>query len=228
MDKNKVFVFIGAPGSGKGSISSLCVEKFKWKQLSTGELCRKHIKEQTEIGKQIDFSIKSGKLVSDSIIIEMVNEWLGEQLDLGETIILDGYPRTFAQAEALDAFLKERFSKSDLKVVRFILPDEVAIDRLCERYVCKNIDCQAIFSMASGSGLKPKIEMVCDICSSPLKRRSDDTRESVAERLKIFHEHEKKLLDFYNQKEVSIYELNVQNPLGVVFENFKELIGLED
>lgn len=228
MDKSNIFVFIGAPGSGKGSISSLCVEKFKWKQLSTGELCRKHIKEQTEIGKQIDFSIKSGKLVSDSIIIEMVNEWLNEQLSSGETIILDGYPRTGVQAEALDVFLRERFSKARLKVVRFVLPDEVAIDRICKRYVCKNIECQAIYSMVPGSGLMPQVEMVCDICSNLLKRRSDDTRESVAERLRIFHEHEKRLLDFFDQKKINIYELNAENPLPVVFEDFKELIGSED
>ena len=228
MKKGKILVFIGPPGSGKGTVSSYCTKNLGWEQLSTGDLCRKHIKEQTEIGKQIDFSIKSGKLVSDSIIIEMVNGWLSEQLSAEQTVILDGYPRTVAQAEALDGFLQKSFPAVSLKIIRFMVADNVAIERICERYMCQNVDCQAIYSMACGAQLRPKVEMVCDVCSSPLRRRSDDTRESVAERLKIFHEHEKKLLDFYEQKEITVYELNAENPLPVVFEDFKELIGLEN
>ena len=97
----QLVIFIGPPGAGKGSISQLCVQAFGWKQLSTGYLCRKHINEQTEIGKEIDFSIKSGKLVSDRLIVTLVEQWLADPSQHESPIILDGFPRNIAQAEAL-------------------------------------------------------------------------------------------------------------------------------
>ena len=225
--ENKVFVFIGSPGSGKGSISELCVNQFGWKQLSTGDILRKHIEEQTEIGKHVDFTIKSGKLVNDSIVIEMVNEWLVQQLESGRSIILDGYPRNIVQAEALDSFLKEKFQDANLHVVRFVVPDEVVVERLCNRYVCQNKECQAIYSMAPGSSHRPKKDMICDKCSSALVQRADDKKESIRERLKVYHEHEKKMLDFYGKK-LKIIEIDAQNPLDVVFENFKTALNVKD
>ena len=225
---SKIFLFIGPPGSGKGSLSNLCIKEFGWKQLSTGNLCRKHIGEGTEIGKQIDFSIKSGKLVSDTIIIEMVNKWLNEQLELGENIILDGYPRNLDQAKALDKFLKDKIGNIVFHVIVFELPDDVIIERLCERYVCQNSDCQVVYSMIPGSKLSPKKDMICDVCSGPLKRRSDDLRDSVIERLKIYHEHEGSLLNFYKNSGQMVMSLNAKKPLSEVFYDFSKLVGLED
>lgn len=225
---NNVVIFIGAPGSGKGSLSRFVIEKFGWEQLSTGNLCRKNIDEQTEIGKQMDFFIKSGKLVPDSIIIEMVNQWLTEQLLSGKNVILDGYPRTVAQAEALDKFLDEKFVDTSVRVVKFDVSDDIVIERLCERYVCQNGDCQAVYSMATGSSLRPKKDMICDICSSPLKRRSDDTKEAIAHRLEVYHEHKNKLLDYYRNKAQHIDKIDVKRPLNEIFEDFKQLVGLED
>ena len=228
MKKGKILVFIGPPGSGKGTISSYCTKNLGWEQLSTGDLCRKHIREQTEIGKQIDFFIKSGRLVTDSVIIEMVNQWLEQQLASGKDIILDGYPRTIAQAEALDSLLKEKFAGVNLHVVTFEVPDEVVIERLCERYVCQSSECQAVYSMIEGSGLKPKDDMICDLCASPLKRRLDDTKESVIERLKIYHEHENTLANFYRNKIGKILKLDARKPIEDVIFDFKKLIGIED
>ena len=228
MKKGNILVFIGPPGSGKGTISGYCTKNLGWEQLSTGDLCRKHIKEQTKIGKQIDFFIKSGKLVTDSIIIEMVNEWLKQQLASEKSIILDGYPRTIIQAEALDSLFKEKFADVDLHVLRFMVPDEVVIERLFERYICQNEKCQAVYSMIEGSGLKPKKDFICDICSSPLKRRSDDTKESIIERLKIYYEHENNLLNFYKDKVEEIVELDAKKPVEDVIIDLKQLIGIED
>src|SRR5438105_2140053 len=95
-----IFIFLGPPGSGKGSVSRLCIKDLGWVQLSTGNLCRKHIAKQTEIGKEIDFAIKSGKLVSDDLITNMVLEWFQKDFDDSHTVILDGYPRTIMQAQA--------------------------------------------------------------------------------------------------------------------------------
>jgi len=224
--KNNVFVLLGAPGSGKGSLSAVCVERLGWKQLSTGNLCRKHIAEQTEIGKEIDFVLKSGKLVSDNIIIDMVNQWLAEQLSLGNSIILDGYPRNLIQAKALDDFLQEeKYKEIGCKVVRFNVSDDVVIERLSNRRVCQNKSCQAVYSVMSDSPLRPKKDMVCDVCSGPLEIRNDDRPEVIKERLKGYHEHENLLLDFYKKTGHNTIEIDATKPLGEVFDIFKKKVG---
>jgi len=226
--KGKIFVLVGPPGSGKGSVSALCIKEFGWKQLSTGNLCRKHIAEQTEIGKQIDFVLKSGKLVSDDIIINMVNQWLAEQLDSGETVILDGYPRNVSQAGALQSFLGQKTYESvPFHIVEFTIPDSVVIDRLCNRAICENRDCQAVYSLVEESSLKPKKEMVCDECSSSLYVRPDDTPQAVKERLKVYHEHADALLGFYREKGSKVLEVDASKPLSDVFDSFKRLIGIK-
>ena len=227
--KNNIFVLVGPPGSGKGSLSQLCIKEFGWKQLSTGDLCRKHIAEQTEIGKQIDFALKSGKLVNDGIIVDMVNKWLTEQIKSGANVLLDGYPRNLVQARALDAFLKdEKFAKIELRVVRFVASDEVVINRLSSRCICSNKDCQAVYSMAKDSSFRPKENMICDTCSSPLKIRSDDNLDSIKERLKIYHEYEDSMLHFYSEVGYTILEVDAERSLKDVFENFKTVVGLKD
>jgi len=227
--KSSVFVLIGPPGSGKGSVSGLCIKEFGWKQLSTGNLCRKHIAQQTEIGKQIDFVLKSGKLVSDDIIVNMVNQWLAEQLDLGETVILDGYPRNVAQAEALQRFLGQKAYKSaPFHVIEFAIPDSVVVDRLCRRAICENRDCQTVYSLIEGSRLRPKKEMVCDECSSSLDVRPDDTPQAVKERLKVYHEHAQALLSFYRERGLKVLEVDASKPLNDVFDSFKKKAGVQD
>ena len=94
MSIERIVLFVGPPGSGKGTLSQKCVQELGWKQISTGDLCRAHIANETEIGKKIDFAIKSGKLVDDGLISQMVFEWFSEQKNGPHTVILDGYPRT--------------------------------------------------------------------------------------------------------------------------------------
>lgn len=221
-----VYLFIGPPGSGKGSLSKLCVDNLDWAQLSTGNLCREHIARQTEVGKQIDFAIKSGKLVSDGLIVEMVEDWLERSFQEKESVIFDGFPRTVPQAGALEDLLKRSFSSSKLHVVRLLLDDDIIVDRLTNRYICKNGACQAVYSLAQGSTLAPKKHMLCDVCEGALVRRSDDTEESIRERLKTYHQHERNLIDFYRNHGKKILELGVAKPLDMVFKDFKKLVGL--
>lgn len=229
MNQNKsVYIFLGPPGSGKGSLSKICVNQLGWVQLSTGNLCREHIANQTEIGKQIDFAIKSGKLVTDDLIVQMVDEWLDECFSANECVILDGFPRTVAQAEALEHLLKDRFSFAKISVVRLLIDDDQVVARLTGRYICGNDKCQAVYSLVKGSGLESKEHMICDACSSELIRRSDDTETSIRERLATYHQHENRLIDFYKSQGQDIVQFGVSKPLDIVFKDFKTVMGLED
>lgn len=225
--QQEVFIFIGPPGSGKGSISSLCTKKLGWKQLSTGNLCRKHIAWQTKIGKEIDFAIKSGKLVSDSLITHMVIDWFAQMGDQEGVTILDGYPRTRTQAESFNELLEKRLDYLKLHVIRFDISDKSIMARLCGRYVCQNKDCQAVYSLLPGSSLAPKYKNICDKCDMAIGRRKDDEEDAVRERLNIYHRHEEQLLDFYRQIGRSIHEIDADKSLNQVFEDFKNAVGLD-
>ena len=220
-----VFIFIGPPGAGKGSLASLCINHFGWLAVSTGNLCRKHIAEQTKIGKEIDLIIKSGKLINDDLISSMVFEWFHENADKAQGIIFDGYPRTVIQAQSFDAMLKAHFPKAKVRVVLFEITDDVVVDRLCSRFVCQNKECQAIYSRSSSSDLVSTEAMVCGLCSGPLGRREDDSEGAVRKRLDIYHRHEQQLLEFYQKNEIKIIKLDASQQLQRVFENFVHVLG---
>lgn len=227
--RKKLFIFIGPPGSGKGTLSELCLKKCNWIQLSTGNLCRRHINQKTEIGKLIDFTIKSGKLISDRVIISMVEEWLIEQSENNNSIILDGFPRTIGQAKALAELLqKERFSNFKVKLIKMNVKDEQIIARLSARRICNNSKCQAVYSLIENSSLKPKKSNFCDKCSEKLIQRSDDNKESIKERLKIYYQHEKELINFYKDISYSVIDLNVDQLIEKVFEDFLNLVEYND
>ncbi len=221
-----IYIFIGPPGSGKGTLSNLCTSHFGWETLSTGNLCRKHIIEQTEIGKQIDFALKSGKLVSDSLITCLVEEWFEQISNKADAVILDGYPRTVAQAEALQNCLNTKFSWANIKIVRFSVEDEVVANRLGNRYTCTNKDCQAVYSLAKGSNLVPKRAAVCDYCSSVLGKRADDDMKAIQERLIVYHKHAGDLISFYGTQGYKAIEFNVDKNLDAVFTEFKQFACL--
>ncbi len=217
-----VYIFIGPPGAGKGSLSQHCKKKAGWHQLSTGVLCRKHINEQTDIGKKIDFAIKSGKLIADELIIDMVHEWLITHDQLFSNIILDGFPRTVTQAEALHQFLlKKEIYK--LNIIKLYISDSTVKERIAGRLICKNNDCQMVYSEVCQS-LYPRQAMTCDNCLNELVRRSDDAMGAVQNRLQTYHMHEKNLLDFYSKNGFIINQVNVEQPLNKVFEEFQALL----
>ena len=222
MAKN-IIIFLGAPGSGKGSISELCIKELNFKQFSTGDMCRKHIKEGTEIGKQIDFAIKNGKLVSDSLIIKMVENWLENEVDKdGCHIILDGCPRTIEQADKLIKILENKYCFLKLRVFRLFVSDEEVINRIVNRWICKN--CQAVYSKLENSPLAPKEKGVCDKCNSQLICRKDDTLDAVNERLRIYHKHEQSLIDFFKKINYEINEIDASKEIKEVFKSFEGMI----
>jgi adenylate kinase len=222
IQQGQLFIFMGPPGSGKGSLSGLCSRELGWAQLSTGNLCRKHISEGTAIGKQIDFAIKSGKLIPDTLMTAMVGQWLESCTNIGG-IILDGYPRTVAQAQSLNEFLAQpAMSRFSLKVIVLKIEDQKVIERVCGRAVCQNKDCQAVYSSIQAK-LAPRIAMVCDVCQGSLIRRVDDVQETVYERLQSYHKHHQPLIEFYQQIGQPIVSLNVDKELHEIFHEFKKL-----
>ncbi len=220
----QLLVFLGAPGSGKGSLSHMCVERLGWIQLSTGDLCRKHMAEGTAIGKQIDFAMKSGTLVSDDLIIDMVVEWLREQQMGGKTIIFDGFPRTVAQAEKFFDILKTRYPHIAVHVVELNVPDEELLNRLSSRLVCSNKSCQRVYSERN-EALKPKVHGICDVCQSALIQRFDDSPETVKNRLQIYHKHAGGLKQVCKKEGFNVEELDGTLPSQELFEILKREYG---
>ncbi len=223
----EVVLFLGPPGAGKGSLSHLCVKRLGWVQLSTGNLCREHIAEGTEIGEKIDFAIKSGKLVSDDLIVDMVGRWLEEALSGDQTVIFDGFPRTVPQAEALQKLVEKRGDIS-LRLVRLTMLDNDLMSRLLARAICSDRECQTVYSVHEHSSLKPRKPGTCDECKGVLVRRSDDEESAIAKRLKVYHEHEKGLLSFYEKIGQTICNVEAHQPLEEVYCSFIEMTGYSD
>jgi len=222
-----VALFVGPPGAGKGSLSGFCRRSLGWEQLSTGDLLRKCISEGSELGKQIDFIIKSGKLVSDELINSMVEQWLIESCGQGmRGVILDGYPRTVAQAKSLCEFVEKSLKGSRLKVVRFLVEDTVAVERISARFVCTNKDCQAVYSGLKNSAMKPREDMKCAQCGEQIGKRQDDKESVVKDRLITYRRHEKDLLDFYRDRGNQIIECDAAQPLDELFNEFKTLMNI--
>lgn len=221
-------IFIGLPGSGKGTLSALCIKELGWKQLSTGDLCRKHIADQTEIGKRIDFAIKSGKLVSDSIISEMVFDWLVKTFELVDTVIFDGFPRTVVQAELLLAYLKNNTKNVVYKVKIFKLDasKQIVKMRVASRIICQNKNCQAGYSNDKNSKFYPQNDNMCDKCSGPLVRRPDDCDEAVELRLDTYFNNENQLLNFFKTAGHGIIGLNANASVDNVFNELKQVLQL--
>jgi adenylate kinase len=222
--KNKLFLFFGPPGSGKGTLSELCVDQFGWLQLSTGNLCRQHIAQATSIGKQIQKISSEGGLIPDEIIAQMVSDWITHQEVKPQGIIFDGYPRTLQQAEMLYRFWKEKLSDFELILVKINIDAQLLTDRILNRIVCSNKNCGRVYSLTPLSENKPKIDMVCDVCKADLIRRSDDTQESMKLRLKIYFQHEQEILKFFVDKGLKINVLKGDQNVQNLLQDFKKIV----
>lgn len=225
MPLKKICIFIGPPGAGKGSLSALCVNNLDFYQLSTGNLCREHISQGTPIGQKIDFAIKSGKLVCDDLVLEMVNHWFLSNGESAHSVIFDGLPRTVFQARALHELITQRH-KSDLllNIVHLKVSEQELISRVLDRAVCQNKKCQAVYSCKPGSEMTSRRPMMCDVCNDDLIKRSDDTRMAIKQRLKCYYDREKELLEYYESINSKPYLLDVERRLNDVFAELKNVL----
>lgn len=218
---------MGPPGSGKGTLSELCVQHFGWQQLSTGNLCRDHIQRGTRIGQQIQETIALGGLVSDEIIADMVVEWILSKEAMSQGIVFDGYPRTKKQAAMLYTFLQNKLQQFELILVKLNIDAQILVDRIVHRVVCANKECGRVYSLSGTSEMRPKQETACDVCHSQLIRRSDDTYDSLQHRLKIYYQHEQEIVNFYVDKGLKVGMLQGAQAIQEMFEEFKK-IALHD
>lgn len=185
-------ILLGAPGAGKGTVAKLLTKQDGSVQISTGDILRGAVSAGSELGKQAQAFMKAGDLVPDSLIMGIMETRLQEP-DCANGFLLDGFPRTIPQAEALKELLGKIGVELDM-AVNIDVPRDVILDRLTTRRTCSNTDCQAIYNVKSNP---PKVEGVCDKCGSPVIQRDDETEEAITKRLDTYNEKTAPLVDFY-------------------------------
>jgi adenylate kinase len=178
-------IFLGPPGAGKGTLAGTVSKEYGIPQISTGDIFRDAIKRETELGKKVKEIVGRGDLVPDELTVSLVKERL-TQADAQKGYILDGFPRTIPQAEAL-----EKFQKLDA-VVNFSISDEQVVKRLSGREICKS--CGAIYHVTN---MPSKVKGVCDKCGGPVYVRPDDSLESITNRLDVYRKQTEPLIGFY-------------------------------
>lgn len=189
-------IFLGAPGSGKGTQSALLSQNKNIPNISTGEILRKEVAEKSEIGNLAKSFMDSGKLVPDEVVVGIIEKRILEN-DCQNGFILDGFPRNLAQAEILEKMLTKSDKKIDL-VINIDADFEVLVKRISGRFTCKK--CGTVYNRFFNS---PKVENTCDKCAGhEFESRSDDNEATVKNRLKVYEENTKELIEFYRKKDL--------------------------
>ncbi len=211
-------IFLGAPGSGKGTQAAMLNKELSIPAISTGDALRREVKEESEIGKLAKSFMESGKLVPDEVVIGIIKNRI-KQSDCENGFILDGFPRNIAQAVELDKMLSSLNKKIDL-VVNFDVSEDILIKRISGRFSCKN--CGTVYNRYFKM---PKIEGICDDCNSTeFQSRSDDNEETVKNRLVVYHESTAALIDFYKKNNLLVSIFAVKS-LPLIFEELIEAIN---
>lgn len=194
----KRLIVLGAPGSGKGSQCKWITRDYNVPHISTGDIFRKNIAEGTELGKKAKEYMDKGALVPDELVIDLLKSRLDEADCVEQGFLLDGFPRTLSQAEALTGYLESKGIALD-KVINLDVPDEEIMSRALNRRTCENPDCKEIYNMRDNP---PKVEGVCDKCGAKLFVRDDDNAETVTNRLNVYHSQTEPLIKYYTEKGV--------------------------
>ena len=210
-------IMLGAPGAGKGTQAKMIAEKFNIPHISTGDIFRANIKEGTELGKKAKAYMDEGKLVPDELTCDLVVDRIAQD-DAANGYVLDGFPRTIPQAEALTNALNARGEKLDF-AIDVEVPDENIVRRMSGRRAC--LKCGATYHIEH---IPPKKEGICDTCGSELVQRDDDKPEVVADRLKVYHEQTQPLIDYYS-KEGILKEVDGTVDLKDVFDAIVGILG---
>ncbi len=208
-------ILLGPPGAGKGTQAKFIAQKLAIPQISTGDILRENVKNNTELGKKAKEFINKGTLVPDTIMIELVKNRVKEE-DCKNGYILDGFPRTIAQAEGLEKALGEE----KIDAVLFVnVSDVVIIERLSLRRICKN--CGAIYHLKYNP---PQKDGECDKCGGELYQRDDDKEETIKNRLKVYREQTEPLVDYYRKKDI-LFEIDGEKSVEEVNKEISEILN---
>jgi len=205
-----ILVFLGKPGSGKGTQATLLSKKLKIPAISMGELLRKIEKENSPLGKFVKKRIDKGLLMPDEITFKILKKRL-QRKDCRKGFIIDGFPRTVSQAEML-----EKIKKVD-KVIYIDVPDKVIVKRLSSRRECS---CGAVYNMITNP---PKNDEICDFCGKKLYIRNDDKPETVKKRLNVYNKQTKPLIDFYKKKKL-LAKVNGNQEIKKIFKDIMKIL----
>jgi adenylate kinase len=211
-------ILLGPPGAGKGTQAKMLKEKFKIPQISTGDILRQAVKENTELGARAKIVMDAGQLVPDDVVIDLIKERI-RQADCKAGFILDGFPRNIMQAEKLSETLVEMDLKID-KVIDLEVNAEEVVNRLTGRNTCP--ECGDMFHHLSRP---PKVFGICDSCKGKLEQRPDDNRETIYERLKVYMESTAPLKKFY-QKQGNLKMVEAKGSVEKIFSNVCEMLDV--
>ena len=212
-------IIMGPPGAGKGTQAALITTTLNIHHISTGDMFREAIKHQTPLGVEAKRYIDNGELVPDSVTIGLVRERLSNK-DCQKGFLLDGFPRTIPQAKALDEILKDLNLNLDA-VINIAVDDNVLVDRIVGRRVCPK--CKAGYHITN---LKPKVDGICDVCGEKLVQRKDDTEETVKNRLNVYANQTKPLLEYYDSYGI-VKTIDGVGDIDVIFNNIKSSLGVK-
>lgn len=210
-------IMLGAPGAGKGTQAKQIAGKYSIPHISTGDIFRANIKNGTDLGKKAKEYMDQGLLVPDELTCDLVMDRI-QQDDCKNGFVLDGFPRTIPQAQALDAALTKIGEHMDY-AIDVDVPDESIVSRMSGRRAC--LDCGATYHIVS---LPPKTEGKCDHCGSDLVLRDDDKPETVQKRLTVYHEQTQPLIDYY-QKQGILKSVDGTQPMEAVFTAITDILG---
>jgi adenylate kinase len=214
-----IVILLGPPGAGKGTQAARLEKVHGLKQLSTGDMLRAAVAAETPVGLKAKAAMEAGGLVSDEIVIQVIADRM-KQADCANGFILDGFPRTVPQAEALDDMLTGLGRRLDA-VIEVTLPDSILVERITGRFACK--ECGAGYHEVFK---RPKTDGVCDVCGGTnFVRRKDDTAETVQARLDAYHRQTEPLLPYYKAKGV-LLRVNGEQPIDAVAEEIDKAIGV--
>jgi adenylate kinase len=209
-------IFIGPPGSGKGTQAKRLASRFAIPHISTGDMLREAVADGTELGRQAAPIMSSGGLVSDDLMIGIINERLAKP-DAERGFILDGFPRTIVQAEKLDTIVGN--GTEPLRVLQLLVPDDAIVRRITMRRTCAQ--CGAIYHLENNP---PATDSVCDRCGAEVIARADDTEEAVRKRLESFHRQTMPVATYYKSKNI-LREVDGIGPVDEVFERIEKSLA---
>ena len=217
----KRIVMLGAPGSGKGTWSKILSDTLSLPHISSGDLFRHELAIGSDLGKKVRHFLDNGLLVPDDVTIALVEKTICEGKGR-DGFILDGFPRTIAQAEALGQFLSERDLSLDA-VIDLVVDEAILIERTLARLICTQ--CGQPYNALS---MVPMVEGVCDVCGGPVIRRSDDTEETLKKRFKAYYEQTEPLISYYREQGLLVEFFNTSPPDEATKNEMLKLLGLAD